>query len=403
MANLTGYFSFQRTPGQLDELDGLRGIAILLVLFRHAVNPYWSEEPLLPVYGWDAATLMTNGWIGVDLFFVLSGFLITRHIIRINQQPDHVWRWRTYLAKRALRIVPAYYAVLFLVASGAMPFYPVPENLLGLQVAYHMLFLQDYLPAGIVVAFWSLGVEEKFYLIAPVLVMFLLRSATLQKQVINILLLLFVCLVLRCLTAWQNPDITGYSSFFNTFRSPFHLTLDPILTGVILAFIYQLKHQQKNFISASLANRVFWLGTGLFTTLICGDAMMADITWWDKTLQPTVIALACGAITFGLLFGARPGKLFRSALLFFFARISYSLYLIHLPMLPLSLEAVRYISPSSYEFPVFCTIYFSLSVMAALVLHYLIEKPFLMIKDKIHQTANTPKPISGVLLKEQRE
>ena len=400
MAKLTDYIIFQRSAGQLAELDGLRGIAILLVLFRHAVNPYWSEAPLLPVYGWDAAILMTNGWIGVDLFFVLSGFLITLHILKINQQPGHLWRWKTYLTKRALRIVPTYYAVLFLAVSGVIPFYPVPENLLGFQVAYHMLFLQDYLPAGIVVAFWSLGVEEKFYLVAPILVMFLRRHSQLNKQIIYIVLFLFCFLILRGITAWQHAEIIEYRPFFNTFRSPFHLTLDPILTGVMLAFIYQLKRQQSTVVSNSLANRVFWLGMSVFVMLISSNAMMDEITWWDKTLQPTVIALACGAITFGLLFGAGAGRLFRSAWLFFFARISYSLYLIHLPMLPLSLEIIRYISPPNHEFPLFCAIYFCTSVIAALLLHYLIEKPFLIIKDNIHQTADAPKTVSELIIKQ---
>ena len=62
----------------------------------------------------------------------------------------------TYLAKRALRIVPAYYAVLLVVAAGLVPLYAVPQDVLAIRIAYHALFLQDYLPANIVVVFWSL-------------------------------------------------------------------------------------------------------------------------------------------------------------------------------------------------------------------------------------------------------
>ena len=67
--------------------------------------------------------------------------------------------------------MPAYYAVLLIVAFGLVSFYPVPAENWGFRLAYHLLFLQDYLPADFNVVFWSLGVEEKFYLLAPFLVL----------------------------------------------------------------------------------------------------------------------------------------------------------------------------------------------------------------------------------------
>jgi peptidoglycan/LPS O-acetylase OafA/YrhL len=66
-----------------------------------------------------------------------------------------------------MRILPAYYAVLGVAAAGWIPFFAVDADRLGLRVIYHALFLQDYLPSNIVIAFWSLGVEEKFYIAAP--------------------------------------------------------------------------------------------------------------------------------------------------------------------------------------------------------------------------------------------
>ncbi len=102
---------------------------------------------MLPVFGWDAATFMANGWVGVDLFFVLSGFLISFHIMKLGKRISGPWPWRSYLAKRVLRIVPAYYATLFLVVLGAFPLYQFSQEFIGFRVGYHLLFLQDYLPA----------------------------------------------------------------------------------------------------------------------------------------------------------------------------------------------------------------------------------------------------------------
>ena len=130
------------------------------------VRFYDAAHPLLPIAGWDAAAPLLNGWVGVDLFFVLSGFLISKHLLA-QRETSKGLALGPYLVKRALRIVPAYYAVLLVVAAGLVPLYAVPQEALALRLGYHALFLQDYLPANIVVVFWSLGVEEKFYLLAP--------------------------------------------------------------------------------------------------------------------------------------------------------------------------------------------------------------------------------------------
>ena len=172
VASRASYFRMTRPPSALPALDGLRACAIILVLLRHAVRPFHPEvAPLLPLGAWDAATPMINGWMGVDLFFVLSGFLITHHICHRYADGFDRRGLIDYVRRRLFRIVPAYYVVLLLVAAGAFPYYPVAPERLGERVGYHLLFMQDYLPSDIVVVFWSLGVEEKFYVLAPLLLM----------------------------------------------------------------------------------------------------------------------------------------------------------------------------------------------------------------------------------------
>ena len=378
------YLSFRRLPGQLPELDGLRGIAVLLVLLRHAVRPFWSDEaPVANVFGWDLGTLMINGWVGVDLFFVLSGFLITYHIIRLRARLGGNWNWKPYLAKRALRIIPAYYAVIFITVLGVFPYYEFPSQVLGLRVTYHMLFLQDYLPANIVVAFWSLGVEEKFYLIAPFLILIGANRKTFAGRIAGICVLFSLGLALRIYTALTDPTVETYLDFFHTFRSPFHMTMDPILIGVLIALIYDSRAELPRVTSRIGANVAFWLGMGVFIGFATTGAMMDKISLWDKTLQPTLIALAFGLITHGLIFGGGPARFFRSTLLFFFGRISYCLYLVHLPLVPLSLSLAEQIAPEMHFFVLFLPIFIVLSLFSALVLHYAVEKPFLRLKDRI--------------------
>ena len=77
------YLSVSRRQGAIPELDGLRGIAILLVLARHAVRPIYEQHgELLRLGNWDIAYPLLNGWMGVDLFFVLSGFLVSHHLLK---------------------------------------------------------------------------------------------------------------------------------------------------------------------------------------------------------------------------------------------------------------------------------------------------------------------------------
>lgn len=378
------YLSFTRVPGQLPELDGLRGVAIILVLLRHAMAPYpLAERPLMLVFGWDLGTFLTNGWIGVDLFFVLSGFLITHHILKSTEKHGGSWQWRPYLEKRALRIVPAYYVVLLLAALGRFPDYGISFEGIWERVAYHLVFLQDYLPSNIVVTFWSLGVEEKFYLVAPLLAIALMKLPTLRQRALGVAAIILLGVGVRSLTAFLRPDVVNYVEFFPVFRSPFHMTLDGLLIGVLLALIYRARATNPELVSTRVAQVVFWLGATIFLLVSTTSVMMNEITWWDKALQPLVIALGFGGMTFGLLFGAGPGWFFRSMFLFVIARVSYTLYLVHFPLIPLSISLATAVAPAESVFAAFFVIFVTLSMMAALALHYLVEKPFLLLKGRI--------------------
>jgi peptidoglycan/LPS O-acetylase OafA/YrhL len=381
-ARILDYFSFRRRPDQMPELDGLRGIAVILVLLRHAIRPFLDDDELPASFlGWDAGIFMANGWIGVDLFFVLSGFLITHHILRLRDRNSGSWHWKPYLQKRALRIIPAYYAVLFLAVAGAFPYFEVAPDLLGLRVVYHMLVLQDYLPANIVVAFWSLGVEEKFYILAPLVILARANATSLLARMSTIIMLLVLGIMLRVFTAIESTDIDSYQQFFMVFRSPFHMTMDPILFGVLIALVYRSRRECPALTSRLVASIAFWVGAVLFLVITCSHEMMRDITWWDKTLQPTLVAFTFAAITYGLIFGGGPRALFRSTMLFVTARISYSLYLIHLPLVPLSLVLANTLAPGSFS--IFVVLFIAISTAAAMILHFAVEKPFLGVKDRI--------------------
>ncbi|MBI5083418.1 MAG: acyltransferase, partial [Acidobacteria bacterium] len=148
-------------------LDGIRGLAILLVLLLHFRAPDLTH-PLKGILG--------LGWTGVQLFFVLSGFLITGILLDTRSCSNY---FSSFWMRRTLRIFPLYFLALsvFLVAAPAV--LPVPKEALppAADQVYYWTYLNNWIPMGeegrlvhVLGHFWSLAVEEQFYLVWPVVV-----------------------------------------------------------------------------------------------------------------------------------------------------------------------------------------------------------------------------------------
>lgn len=160
---------------RIPELDGLRGLAILSVLFWHYGHYY---EPAPGSIGAWLPPLLRLAWSGVDLFFVLSGFLIGGILIAHRKATNY---WRVFYVRRACRIFPLYFAVLaaFVLATATIgpqpsnwllkqepPFWTYPVFLQNFGMAYYNSFGSDFLGPT-----WSLAVEEQFYLVLPFVVL----------------------------------------------------------------------------------------------------------------------------------------------------------------------------------------------------------------------------------------
>ncbi len=365
-------------------LDGLRAFAIILVLFRHGVIFFLYQQGM--DHAPDDAYLLrifVNGWVGVDLFFVLSGFLISRSFFSGHRPP-----FKVYLYKRALRIIPAYYTVLALCVVGFFPFYSMASEDIGFRVFYHALFLQDYLRSDINVVFWSLGVEEKFYLLAPFIMMAVMRLY--QTARIKMALFVFAALIVagigaRALGFYLAGTPDTYLEFFMTTRSPFHACIEPLVIGMMIAFAERLAADKVRGISPERARLMFFGGFAAIAFMMGASEFMASIGWYDAVFQPFLIAVAMGAMVLGAVFGGAPCFLGARPLRFV-AKISYALYLVHLPLWPLSYALLRSAPGEAVDMallPLFLLIFFTISGLAATALYMLIERPFLQIKDAL--------------------
>jgi peptidoglycan/LPS O-acetylase OafA/YrhL len=205
---------------RIKRLDILRCAAILLVLFHHTAA--------LP-------GIAQMGFVGVDLFFVLSGFLISGLLYKEYLKRGAI-SFRRFFVRRGLKIYPAFYVMLLVTFIAQL----LAGKLSGWG-AYtrEMLFVQNYKP-GIWMHCWSLGVEEHFYILLPILLLLMIRLSTDAANPFKslpraFLVVAVMCFVLRIATVYFTPPESYYGA---TITTATHLRIDELFFGVLLGYFY---------------------------------------------------------------------------------------------------------------------------------------------------------------------
>ena len=393
--NPRSYFQLLDRRGRLAALDGVRGIAILLVVVHHVAESFThGNDSLLPILGWEAGAILLNGWMGVQLFFVLSGFLITFHLLRRrDRQSEGIGR---FLVRRWLRIVPTYYVVLLIVALGAVPYYPVAPDYLGLRVGYHLLFLQDYLPSSLLGPFWSLGVEEKFYLAAPLIAAALWKVRTPARGLALLAGLAALPIVIRILMVVAGTPIGR--SFTGTWRNPFHLSLDALVIGAMIAWVAYHRDAFPRLVRI-LGDRRLLPTAALALLLLLGlRTVPGDGSSFDRIMLYPLAAALMGLFVAAVVFHRSGATMLQGTLLAAAGRIAYPWYLTHVLVMWSAWGGLRSIVPVIDRLPptlqlaAFFPFYFAGSIVVALVLHFSVEKPFLILKDSLDRDPITSEP-----------
>lgn len=229
--------TFVRNQG----LDILRGVAILLVLVNH-VEP--SVLPGLPELNGAAGAvywrLRSMGWSGVDMFFVLSGFLISGLLFKELERTGSLALGR-FWGRRAFKIIPSYAVLLAVLAwTGATEWLDTTSLATSVNsLLQHGLFVQNYLEHNPNGPTWSLAVEEHFYLLLPGLLLLLSRGATpvpFERRVLTAgLVVMVIVLATRCHHTWQS----GVHS--EDYRLS-HYRIDSLFLGVLVQLVARRKH-----------------------------------------------------------------------------------------------------------------------------------------------------------------
>jgi peptidoglycan/LPS O-acetylase OafA/YrhL len=303
------------------QLDCLRGVAILLVICRHTIlfrKPSWDE------------VLVQFGWAGVDLFFVLSGFLISGLLFSEYRLNNSI-RFGRFAIRRALKIYPAFYALVLLTVFIHLIHHSSVPILAPLL--HDVFFLQSYLP-GTYGHFWSLSVEEHFYIFLPLLTYLMIRrSSSTQENPFYLFPAVFVFVAITLLLArlWTANHVLPFS--WQTHLFPTHLRIDSLLFGVFLS--YWAQFHGRAFWGFVRPRSPLFLLVGLF--LISPGLFLTQETPWMYTYGFSLLYFGFGAILLGTL-GApielMPGTFqFLARILAFVGRYSYSIYLWHIPLL----------------------------------------------------------------------
>ena len=370
---------------RMPELDTLRGLAVLIVLFFHGFYFITGAAQFHGPIRW--FVLATDiGWMGVNLFFVLSGFLITGILIDSRNHPEY---YRGFYLRRAVRILPAYYGFLLLllitVRTGLVARH-ASWGFLGLSFVYLANVTELFGVPAQYAALWSLAVEEHFYLLWPAAV----RNLSRRFLPWACGLLILGCPALRAFCYWRHYQ----------YASPYTwLVADGLAWGALIAILARGKlASRRAMFRFGLACLV---GTLCLVVALLPFGIGSSARFLGGVFMISVInSFFAGVLALALVIGTGPWKtVFARTGLKFFGEISYGLYLVEM----LAFDVVDrlfghwglHVSRTSGSFALVLARFAAgtaLAVAVAYLSRWYYEEPFLRLKKKFG-AGKTERPI----------
>ena len=376
-------------------LDGVRGAAILLVFAYHVLRsiPYNTRGA-----EWLHRTANT-GWIGVDLFFVLSGFLITGILLDTKSGPGY---FRLFYGRRALRILPLYltFVTVLLVALPALPLMSPAQaealrqakgwywsHAVNVMIARHGWEHGTWHSGHL----WSLSLEEQFYACWPAVVYVLSRRRLIGASVTLILgVWIFRAALVAAGVSW-----TAIYVLLPT-------RVDTLAMGALLAAVARER--------ADWFRLRRWIAPAVGSALVLAygfrhDALLRSSAFTQVLGYPALGLLGCAAVVHAVTapVGSLGRHVWANSSLRFFGRYSYGLYVWHVPLIPVvrryvfAPEQVGAIDGSIVPaYLLFSLVALTCSVILALVSWHLIEAPFLSLKTYLPYTRRETLPAADL-------
>lgn len=376
---------------KLAGLDLMRALAITLVFFFH--------YRLFSHPGWmNGNTLIGFGWTGVDLFFVLSGYLIAGQLFARVASGKSI-DLRSFFYKRFFRIIPPYIVVVALYFL--FPY--LRERSVPTDLWRFLTFTQnlgyDTSQTGTFSHAWSLCIEEQFYLVLPLIMLLFVRLKTSYKTAFAWIAGLFLSMTLTRWLSWHFTvaPVLGTDNewlpWYKWIYYPTFTRLDGLLTGVGLAGLYQYNTRFKSWLDKN-GNLMLAMGFALLTiAFFC--------CLHDMDVKKTFIGFPLVALAYGMIVGGAisPSCLLyktRSRIMTGIATLSYAVYLTHkitIHVVQLELSKLG-IEKEGMVMMMICTV---TVLFVAQLMRWLVEKPAMRWRDKVLQR-KVKKPSEAPLL-----
>lgn len=353
------------------ELDGLRFFAFLLVFIHH--QTLFSKIPYL-------STLQENGWIGVDLFFLLSAFLLTKILVAEFTEAKRI-SLKKFYARRALRIWPIYFlfiafsSLVYALLGGSIN--DVSFRIIGLFTFSDNIFtsIYGYNPMPFIAHLWTITYEEQFYLFIPLVIPFLMKSSIRRRGVYFVVFFMifngtriaFIANQVGHPAIWVLP-ITHFES---------------IILGIVMGF-GGLNFLLKRFSPAllGLLGIAFYLLLNLLPPI-------DHISYW-LIISYTLVGLSTSLILMSIINNDQLKGLLSNKVLVFFGKRSYGLYVYHLLGDGISNLITAHI-PTLPSGSLAIFIYsLSFTILASIISYKVIETPFLKLKKRFEVVPSRP-------------
>ncbi len=362
------------------ELDSLRGIAVSLVIAFHVFKraAYFTKHEALQF----VSSLSYIGWLGVDIFFVLSGFLITSILLKTRDENSY---FKNFYARRALRIFPLYFVFITIILVFMPSLDPAFTPQISRALPYLLLYQQNWMGlfsdihlTPFLSATWSLAIEEQFYLIWPAVVYFA-RRETLIKISVGVIILSILARILGVLV-W--PDATEVAQFFydNTFTR-----FEQLIFGALLAIALADPAWKDRLRRISLP--VFLVTFGAFAAL-CIVLFPGVIPYYGNiplTLAAYTLIAAFSSALIAILVTYPENsvirRLFQNRVFSFLGKYSYSMYLLHMPVALLLLQPLYDTRVRGWKmYLLYVGLTYGITILGSLLTWHLLEKHMLNLK-----------------------
>lgn len=360
-------------PSRLAPLDVLRFLAVFLVIGNHL--PVCSPETNYTVY---KVTEIWNrgGWVGVDLFFVLSGFLVSGLLFREYQKTEKL-DFKKFLIRRGFKIYPPFWTLIIITS---LVTYFITNNFYRQGILGELLFAQNYY-ANYWGHTWSLAVEEHFYIFLCIVFFFLVRW---RKPAFDSLPRIFIFIAIVCFSMrYANGSLGTYEYLY--IIEPTHLRLDSLFFGVLISYYWHFKNLSEH--PFLLKNKLLLASIGV-ACFIPPFIFEVNSHFWMGVLGVSFLYFGSGLLLVTFL------KLdfSKNKLLLFLATIgtySYSIYLWNMPT-QYWLHSLFTYYFGEYNWWLFAVLYFFGTFLIGIGMSKLVEYPVLRVRDKYFPSSTSP-------------